>query len=75
MVIDASGRITWWPRQPGNYAVTVRVEDAHGAADTAVLHACGHALQPGTRDSLAVFCHVVVPQLYADADMRGAPNR
>jgi hypothetical protein len=34
MVIDASGRITWWPRQPGNYAVTVRVEDAHGAADT-----------------------------------------
>ncbi len=34
MVIDASGRITWWPRQPGNYAVTIRVEDAHGAADT-----------------------------------------
>ena len=34
MVIDASGRrITWWPRQPG-YAVTVRVEDAYGAADT-----------------------------------------
>jgi hypothetical protein len=34
MTIDASGRITWWPRQPGNYAVAVRVEDAHGAAAT-----------------------------------------
>jgi fibronectin type 3 domain-containing protein/flagellar hook assembly protein FlgD len=34
MTIDASGRITWWPRRPGNYTVTVRVEDAHGAVDT-----------------------------------------
>ncbi|MGE3540694.1 MAG: CARDB domain-containing protein [Candidatus Tectimicrobiota bacterium] len=32
MRIDGQGRLVWWPQQPGEYAITVRVEDVEGAA-------------------------------------------
>ena len=35
MVVDSTtGQISWWPRQPGDHTVTVRVQDPHSATDT-----------------------------------------